>query len=413
MCHKARKKPVVIDFVIFEKTEKSVLEIYKFVKGKDSVNLKSSMDHEKFSDYANDIIRSGFDINTLEGTMKAMPGDYIIRGVNGENYPCKPDIFEKTYEIVSTPSPQGGDKQGKALEWDSYRLIGRVRERFKELEAKGWDWRSFYNGWLEGRADMYGEIKGIKQPSQPPSEAGMSQEDERRDLLHFGYKAGCIDGVKHKTTVGVSNRFEAWYAHGKAVQKWATESESSNPPPTTKEEQEDNLPSRFREYLNKTSAEDMIKDFEAMGYEFEDIQPDPTKASSPQGEVPEEIIAELWEKEKLSGHGLAGAYRLGAITIYHRMQEEIKELSDKLKYERHCAKEMQNFQTDRIMALQSQLSSYQTEIADYRKALEEIQEICGTIGRPIAFSQQTPELISALIKKILAKYSPKAQEGEK
>ncbi len=39
-------------------------------------------------------------INTLEGDMKANVGDYIITGVNGEVYPCKPDIFEKTYEKV-------------------------------------------------------------------------------------------------------------------------------------------------------------------------------------------------------------------------------------------------------------------------------------------------------------------------
>ena len=39
-------------------------------------------------------------IHTLEGDLKADPGDYIITGVNGEKYPCKPDIFEKTYEAV-------------------------------------------------------------------------------------------------------------------------------------------------------------------------------------------------------------------------------------------------------------------------------------------------------------------------
>lgn len=39
-------------------------------------------------------------IHTLEGDMKASAGDYIITGVNGEQYPCKPDIFEKTYEKV-------------------------------------------------------------------------------------------------------------------------------------------------------------------------------------------------------------------------------------------------------------------------------------------------------------------------
>jgi hypothetical protein len=39
-------------------------------------------------------------INTLEGTMRADPGDWIIKGIKGEFYPCKPDIFEATYEEV-------------------------------------------------------------------------------------------------------------------------------------------------------------------------------------------------------------------------------------------------------------------------------------------------------------------------
>lgn len=38
-------------------------------------------------------------IATLEGVMQARPGDWIIKGVQGEFYPCKPDIFEQTYEI--------------------------------------------------------------------------------------------------------------------------------------------------------------------------------------------------------------------------------------------------------------------------------------------------------------------------
>lgn len=40
-------------------------------------------------------------IHTLEGVMRAEKGDWIIRGVKGEVYPCKPDIFEATYERVS------------------------------------------------------------------------------------------------------------------------------------------------------------------------------------------------------------------------------------------------------------------------------------------------------------------------
>jgi hypothetical protein len=43
---------------------------------------------------------NGFLINTLEGPVVASPGDWIIRGVKGELYPCKPDIFEATYEPV-------------------------------------------------------------------------------------------------------------------------------------------------------------------------------------------------------------------------------------------------------------------------------------------------------------------------
>lgn len=39
-------------------------------------------------------------IPTLEGTHEARPGDFIIKGVQGELYPCKPDIFEKNYEAV-------------------------------------------------------------------------------------------------------------------------------------------------------------------------------------------------------------------------------------------------------------------------------------------------------------------------
>ena len=44
-------------------------------------------------------------IHTLEGDMKASVGDFVITGVNGEQYPCKPDIFEKTYERICDEQP--------------------------------------------------------------------------------------------------------------------------------------------------------------------------------------------------------------------------------------------------------------------------------------------------------------------
>lgn len=44
----------------------------------------------------------GLNIPTLEGVMQAIQGDYIIKGVKGEFYPCKPDVFEMTYEAVKS-----------------------------------------------------------------------------------------------------------------------------------------------------------------------------------------------------------------------------------------------------------------------------------------------------------------------
>lgn len=78
---KYRKKPVIIEAVQF--TGNNVDEILEFAKN--SFNNPST----------NEMM-----IPTLEGNMIASIGDYIIKGVNGEFYPCKPDIFDKTYEEV-------------------------------------------------------------------------------------------------------------------------------------------------------------------------------------------------------------------------------------------------------------------------------------------------------------------------
>ena len=56
-------------------------------------------------------------IETLEGTMSADAGDFIIRGVQGEFYPCKPEIFEKTYEAANESSvvPRLTEKQAAIM----------------------------------------------------------------------------------------------------------------------------------------------------------------------------------------------------------------------------------------------------------------------------------------------------------
>ena len=56
--------------------------------------------------YAYNFDKTGCAVTTLEGLMRASCGDFIIKGVNGEFYPCKPDIFKKTYEYVENSKIQ-------------------------------------------------------------------------------------------------------------------------------------------------------------------------------------------------------------------------------------------------------------------------------------------------------------------
>ena len=92
---KYRKKPVVVEAIRFEG--------FNYLEIKDFVNNDKICEVE-INDIAWEAGKAPpiaeIHINTLEGRMKANLGDYIIKGVNGEFYPCKPDIFEKTYEKV-------------------------------------------------------------------------------------------------------------------------------------------------------------------------------------------------------------------------------------------------------------------------------------------------------------------------
>jgi hypothetical protein len=82
---KFRKKPVVIEAIQYDGTENSVVEILQM---KETISSARSIRVD-----AGDLL-----IHTLEGVMRADKDDWVIKGVNGELYPCKPDIFDKTYE---------------------------------------------------------------------------------------------------------------------------------------------------------------------------------------------------------------------------------------------------------------------------------------------------------------------------
>ena len=79
---KYRKKPVVIEAVQW--TGNNLEELRAFVP----------------EQHRNNKIHQPLGIVTLEGVMTVSEGDYVIKGIAGEFYPCKPDIFEKTYEAV-------------------------------------------------------------------------------------------------------------------------------------------------------------------------------------------------------------------------------------------------------------------------------------------------------------------------
>lgn len=80
-----RKKSIIVDAWLFDGTRDSVREVLD----DNSVQFIDRTPHGASSQ---------LDIITLEGTMTANVGEWIIKGIKGELYPCKPDIFEATYE---------------------------------------------------------------------------------------------------------------------------------------------------------------------------------------------------------------------------------------------------------------------------------------------------------------------------
>lgn len=92
---KYRKIPVVIEAIQW--TGENHRDMFDFLTNYTKTNEYMSVFGENF--YINhNKVEGGLVIKTLEGEHIANIGDYIIKGIKGEFYPCKPDIFEKTYE---------------------------------------------------------------------------------------------------------------------------------------------------------------------------------------------------------------------------------------------------------------------------------------------------------------------------
>ena len=100
---KFRKKPVEIEAMQFTGSPTEAHRVYEWIES----NTLGSFEPLSVLEKREPTPESGVSINpatgglliaTLEGVMEASPGDWIIRGVQGEFYPCKPDIFAVTYE---------------------------------------------------------------------------------------------------------------------------------------------------------------------------------------------------------------------------------------------------------------------------------------------------------------------------
>ena len=127
------KKPVTIAAIQW--TGKNLREVIAFTDGPpDTRTTHAGMAWEAYTDL---VARDGLKIYTLEGKMLASPGDWIIRGVKGEYYPCKPDIFEATYSPAAlaagqATAPQAVDyavlpekyylARGEVPTWDAKRM---------------------------------------------------------------------------------------------------------------------------------------------------------------------------------------------------------------------------------------------------------------------------------------------------
>ena len=95
-----RKKPVTVEAMLYDGTYEQKMEVYRWIRD----NPQGSYDFQRTPQPDSGVTINPSDgsmlIMTLEGEMKVSNGDYVIRGVSGEFYPCKPEIFKSSYETI-------------------------------------------------------------------------------------------------------------------------------------------------------------------------------------------------------------------------------------------------------------------------------------------------------------------------
>ena len=140
MTIKATKKPVTIEAIKWDGENPNEIKAF--------CGELALLDINKQAYFAG-IAAPRFDltIHTLEGDHHASVGDYIIKGVNGEFYPCKPDIFEKTYDICGT-----NENDSRNFGWALEQL-----KNGKKVRRKGWNGKGMFLTLQEG-STVNGEL---------------------------------------------------------------------------------------------------------------------------------------------------------------------------------------------------------------------------------------------------------------
>lgn len=113
-----RKKAVIIHAVQLLDTPASILAVNQFIEGKADIHHNTNMQaRDRWDDYVYSASnQGGIYLKTLESdgqTQKANFGDYIIKGIKGEFYPCKPDVFALTYEPTQPSIPVSDEKENE------------------------------------------------------------------------------------------------------------------------------------------------------------------------------------------------------------------------------------------------------------------------------------------------------------
>lgn len=155
---KVRKKPIEVEAMLWDGSPESTIDILGWM-GERSLAATAG-------------IPTQLVIQTLEGPLNASVGDYIIKGVEGEFYPCKPTVFVTSYEMVEQPR--------ELQEWvDSY--DGRNRIKVGDTVTRGWGYH---------RGTPYGTVTRIWQP-KPGSRWRLEIKPDKGQTETWQYASDC------------------------------------------------------------------------------------------------------------------------------------------------------------------------------------------------------------------------------